>query len=304
VTLVVGIDAGGTKTLGLAAEVPGVPVRSARSGGANLHLHGELSVEKTLAAVLDELCPDDRPDAVCVGMAGVDRPGEDAVVRAMLRRLGYRANAQVVNDAVIALRAASDARAGVVVIAGTGSIAYGVDASGRTARAGGLGPLLADEGSAAWVAHLALVAAVRAADGREAATALLPAMLERLEAPSASDLVPIVYGGAFSRERLAELAPVVSECAARGDGAAQTILDRAARELALAARAVTRSLALSPPFPVVLSGGFLLRAPGLAERFAQHLELPGALPHRLEREPAEGALALAFEMARRGARGS
>jgi N-acetylglucosamine kinase-like BadF-type ATPase len=296
VTLVVGIDAGGTKTLGIAAGRDGRPVRTARHGGANLHVHGELAVEKTLAAILDELCPDERPAALCVGMAGVDRPGEDAIVRGMLRRLGYRANALVVNDAVIVLAAAASARVGVVVIGGTGSIAYGVDRHGRTARAGGLGPTLADEGSAGWVGHEALVATVRASDGRDVDSSLKDAVLRRLGVAAATDLVPIVYGGDFTRERMAELAPLVVEAAAHGDPAAVRILERAAAELCGAARACARRLDLGPSFPVVVSGGFLLSAPGMLERFVRGLDLPGAQVRRLESEPAEGALRLALEL--------
>ena len=163
--LIVGVDAGGTKTQGVVADESGHILKSARAGGANLHVHGELAVEKVLAELLDELCPDERPEALCLGMAGVDRPGEDVVVRSLLRRLGFRGNAIVVNDAVVAIAAGAKNRVGVVVIAGTGSIAYGIDPTGRTARAGGLGPLLADEGSGGWVGHKALLAAVRATEG-------------------------------------------------------------------------------------------------------------------------------------------
>jgi N-acetylglucosamine kinase-like BadF-type ATPase len=138
--LIVGVDAGGTKTTGVVADETGMVLRRARGAGANLHVHGELAVEKVLADVLEELCPDDRPEALCLGMAGVDRPGEEQVVRSLLRRLGLRANAAVVNDAIIAIAAGAPDRVGVVVIAGTGSIAYGIDGHGSTARAGGLGP--------------------------------------------------------------------------------------------------------------------------------------------------------------------
>src|SRR5262245_26605147 len=117
--LIVGVDAGGTKSVGVVSDESGHVLKTVRGAGANLHLHGELATEKALADLLDELCPDERPEALCLGMAGVDRPGEDQVVRGLLRRLGFRANALVVNDAVIVLAAAAHDRVGVVVIAGT-----------------------------------------------------------------------------------------------------------------------------------------------------------------------------------------
>ena len=88
--LIAGVDAGGTKSVGVVADESGHILKTVRGSGANVHVHGELAVEKALAALLDELCPDERPEALCLGMAGVDRPGEDHVVRAMLRRLGFR----------------------------------------------------------------------------------------------------------------------------------------------------------------------------------------------------------------------
>ena len=95
--LIVGVDAGGTKTLGVVADEQGRILKSARGAGANLHVHGELAVEKVLHALLDELCPDEIPVALGLGMAGVDRPGEAAVIRSLLRRLGFRANGSIQN---------------------------------------------------------------------------------------------------------------------------------------------------------------------------------------------------------------
>ena len=120
-----------------------------------------------------------RVAAVCLGIAGVDRPADEQVIRGILRRLGYRETARVVNDAAIALAAGAPERVGIVVLAGTGSIAYGADRAGRTARAGGYGFLLADEGSGYWLGHQALRAAVRAADGRGPQTLLTPARSSR-----------------------------------------------------------------------------------------------------------------------------
>ena len=297
--LIVGVDAGGTKTIGVVADENGRLLKTVRGGGANLHVHGELSVEKVLAHLLDELCPDERPEALCLGMAGVDRPGEDAIVKSLLRRLGFRGNALVVNDAVIAIAAGAHDRVGVVVIAGTGSIAYGIDRQGRTARAGGLGPMLADEGSAGWIGHKALLAAVRAAEGRGEATSLKDAVFHALAVTALSDLPALAYGGGLTREKLAELAPTVIGVAGQGDRVAASILEEAAHELASAARSVVRQLDFGgAPYPLIFSGGLFKGLPSLVESIAERAALHGAIPCRLKHEPAEGALSMALDLYR------
>lgn len=297
--LIVGVDAGGTKTTGVVADETGAILRRARGAGANLHVHGELAVEKVLADILDELCPEERPEALCLGMAGVDRAGEEQVVRSLLRRLGFRANAAVVNDAIIAIAAGAPDRVGVVVIAGTGSIAYGIDRHGSTARAGGLGPTLADEGSGGWIGHRAVLAAVRAQEGRGPETKLREAVFEALAVTSLSELPALAYGGSLTRERFASLTPLVAQVAHDGDPEARAILETAAAELALIARSVTRRLDFSSrPFPLVFSGGLFTGIPGFAEAVAAKADIPDAQPRRLDREPAEGALAMALDLHR------
>ena len=160
---VLGIDAGGTRTVCVCADETTI-LSEARGPGANLQSAGELEVEKVLHDVIAKaLDGGPAPGAICLGMAGVDRRHDAEVVQGILRRIGHRANVTVVNDALIALEAGVPGRAGTVVIAGTGSIAYGRDASGRGARAGGWGYVLGDEGSGYWLGRLALRAVLRAA---------------------------------------------------------------------------------------------------------------------------------------------
>lgn len=298
--LIVGVDAGGTKTRGVVSDESGRVLGTALGSGANLHVHGELAVEKVLAGLLEDLCPDERPEALCLGMAGVDRPGEEAVIRALLRRLGFRGNAIVVNDALIALAAGAANRVGIAVIAGTGSIVYGVDPTGKSARSGGLGPMLADEGSAGWIGHRGLLAAVRAKDARGESTGLAEAFFASLNITSLSDLPPLAYGGVLTRERLAELATTVIAVATAGDRVASRILEEASDELASAARAVAQKLDFNgQPFPLIFSGGLFKGLPGLVEAIAKKAALDDAEPVLLERDPAEGALSMAHDLYQR-----
>jgi N-acetylglucosamine kinase-like BadF-type ATPase len=130
---------------------------------------------------------------------------------------------------------------GIVVLAGTGSISYGQDRAGKSARSGGFGFLLADEGSGYWLGHQALRATVRAADGRGPDTRIRPIVFEALEVSSVSDLVPRVYEKGLPKHRIAALAGVVQRARDEGDAVAAALIDAGARELALAARAVRAS---------------------------------------------------------------
>ena len=296
---VVGIDAGGTKTVGLLADETGKVLAEARGSGANLQTGGELEVEKVFDDVLETLGRDHTISAVCLGIAGVDRPQDEQVIKGILRRLGHRQSARVVNDAAIALAAGAPERTGVVVLAGTGSIAFGADKAGRTARAGGYGFLLADEGSGYWLGHQSLRAVVRAADGRGPATALTALLFEELEVGSVPELVPRVYERGLPKHRIAALAPLVQKAHERGDAVAGELIAHGARELALIATSVARQLALGPePYPVVMAGGVFKGCPALVAPLVAALDLPLARPVRLEVEPALGAVNLALDLLR------
>jgi len=296
-TYVVGLDAGATKTVGLLADDKGRVVAQARGGGANLQVQGEALVEAVFKSLLDELSATGRARALCVGIAGVDRPPDEAAIHEILVRLGYPVH-RIVNDAVIALAAGSPSRTGIVVLSGTGSIAYGIDSSGKTARAGGFGSLLGDEGSGYWLGNQAVRAVVRASDGRGPGTRLTGMILEALGISTTDELVPLMYEQHLPRTSVAGLAGRVEKARAQGDSVASEILSRAAHELALAAQAVARKLRFDGPYPVVLSGGVFQSCPSLGRLLMDRLELPDARPAVLDRDPAQGAVGLALDLLR------
>jgi len=295
---VLGLDGGYTGALGLLASESGTIVAEARAAGASLQTHGEHQVEALLAEVVDELGGLEPLSAVCIGLAGIERPQDETVVRNILKRLGYRERAQVVNNAVVALVAGSAERVGIALLAGMGAIAYGIDRSGRTARAGGLGPLLSDEGSNYWLGCAALRAAVRGSDGRGPQTALTPMVFSSFGAASALELLPVAYERGLSRLQIAALAAAVQKAAERGDAVAEQLLESAAGELACAARAVAERLEFDAPYPLVMAGSAFAACPDLVARVSRRLELPLARPARLEVEAATGAVTLALELLR------
>ena len=292
---VIGVDAGGTKTVGLLADESGAIVRQARAGGANLVAEGELGVEKALYEVVTALDPPGPVAAICLGIAGVDRADNKQLIQGVLARLGFRrAAVHVVNDAHVALVGGAPEGIGIVVVAGTGSIAYGVDRRGQTARAGGWGYLLADEGSAFWLGHAAVRQGVRAADGRGPLTTLYERICREVGVDHPSGLVEWFYDQEHTRTRVARLAAVVQQAADDGDESARGLLDQAAQHLARAARAVARQLEFDDAYSLVLSGGAFRACPSLYARVEASLDLPAARVVRLEVEPATGAVKLAL----------
>lgn len=304
---VLGIDAGGTKTVCCLADGEGRVLGEARGGGANLQAEGELGVEKVLHAVMEEATRGrvSDVDAICLGMAGVDRAGDGAVVRAIMRRIGARSRVVVVNDALVALVAGVGEAPGVVIICGTGSIAYGRNASDQAARAGGWGHVLGDEGSGYWIGRRALRAVARAADGRGPATTLTPRVLAHFSVAAPSDLVYEIYDRQLRHHAIAQLARLVQQARDEGDEVATQILEQAAHELVRAARSVIERLALTEePVQFVLAGGVFSGVPWLCDEL--HRRLPAIAPRgavsRLAVEPALGAVQLALAEARGGAR--
>jgi N-acetylglucosamine kinase-like BadF-type ATPase len=302
---VLGIDAGGSKTVALLTTLDGRVIAEGRAGGANLRTHGELAVEKALHDVIDQVLEGriDRPVAVCLGIAGVDRQDDAATIRGLMRRLGFRQRTLIVNDALIALVAGAGQPVGLVLVAGTGSIAYGVNARGAASRSGGWGPVLADEGSGYWIGRRALVAVMRHADGRGPRTALTPMVLERLRLTRPDDLVNEVYEGAERRQLVATLGPVVAQAQSAGDAVAAEILRDAAAELVLAAASVVSRLEMrGEVFPTFLSGGMFRSIPWLVAEVTERLAevAPRTTVSLLSAEPASGAVKLALAEAAGG----
>src|SRR5918993_611394 len=273
---VLGIDAGGTKTVCQLADDAGNVLSEARGTGANLQAVGELEVEKVLHHVMEEAIGDRPivPAAICLGIAGVDRADDAAVVGAIMRRIGYKARVLVVNDALVALEAGAPGAPGVVVIAGTGSISYGRNEHNQAARAGGWGYMLGDEGSGYWIGRAALRAVLREADRRGPATQLTGLLLNYWGVPRAQDLIAQVYHGTLRPAAIAALAQCVQGAFSDGDAVAIGILRNAADQLESAAVSVARRLEIvGSEFPFVLSGGIYRAVPWLEEELTRRLPM-------------------------------
>ncbi len=242
----VGLDGGGTKT-GLEARAEdGRVLLRATFGSMNLNSVSEQTVAETLQNCVGALralpgglaaCR-----AVCIGSAGVSNPVACQTIERLLRGCGYTGPLRLVGDQETALAGALGRPDGMVLIAGTGSICFGRDAAGKTARSGGYGHKIDDEGSGYALGRDALAAVVRAEDGRIPATALTRLVYERLGIENVRGLVQFTYAPETEKKEIAALAPLVFTAAEGGDAAALQIIARACRELALLVAPVARAL--------------------------------------------------------------
>src|SRR5215203_538366 len=269
---VIGIDAGGTKTVCLLADEHAQTLSQARWLGANLQAVGELQVEKVLHDVMLQAIGDRdvMPAAICLGIAGVDRANDAAIVRGIMKRIGAKARIVIVNDALIALETAAPGQPGIVIVSGTGSIAYGRNAAGEAARSGGWGYVLGDEGSGYWIGRAALRSVLRAADLRGPSTLLTPLLLDHFQVSGPQLLLHEVYHHHLKPSAIGALDVCVQNAFSDGDEAAVGILRGAADELEGAALSVARRLDLmGEPFTFILSGGIFRAVPWLVRELCR-----------------------------------
>jgi N-acetylglucosamine kinase-like BadF-type ATPase len=301
-TYVLGVDGGGTKTTAIVLDRDGAVLGRGQAGPSNRYAVGDATAGEELrraiqAALQSASVTSADVRTICLGMAGADRPGDAAAVAAMVRGVLPASAVQVHNDAVIALAGGVGRLYGVVLIAGTGAIAYGVDAHGHSRRASGWGHLLGDEGSGHDIGLRALRAVLRAHDGRGPATALTSLVLSAWKLDRPENLIGLVYAPDFPRRRIASLLPLVDEAAGAGDAVAGALLASAGQELGQAACAVIRGLGMQQEaFEVVLAGGAFQTRHFLrgAVEATVHALAPGAVLIEPRHEPAMGAALLAL----------
>jgi N-acetylglucosamine kinase-like BadF-type ATPase len=303
--LFLGIDGGQTSTLAVLCDECGRLLGVGRAGPSN-HIHepgGMARMENALRmstqAAFGEAGwqgdPQDLPelDAVCCGMTG----GIE-VVADLFPRVARTQKLVVVYDLVTAHAGALAGAPGVIVIAGTGSVAFGVNSDGVSARAGGWAYIMGDEGSAYDLGRRALMAAARADDGRGPATDLLSTLLSHYQKTSLWDIRTMVYSGEIDRSAIAQLSRLVVQVAQQGDVVAKKIVNEGAIELSEIVRAVITRLGMDREESCVATVGGLFQAgPLVLDPFSNelHKHLPQAKIVPALYQPVIGALFLALK---------
>lgn len=290
-----GIDAGGSKTSALAGNEQ-QDLGRADGPSCKIQIVGEVAARAALQEVIQLACADAKLSAtdlarVCIGISGASNPEVADRVRQTIHEV-TPAPAQVIGDNVIALEAAVGSGPGVVVISGTGSIAYGRNEKGEEARAGGFGPVISDEGSGTWIGKRALRAIAQAG---EPTGVLSRAVMSAWNAQSAAELVS--RANAAPPPDFAALFPLVVQACEQREFMACEILEDAGRELASLADKVIRKLwpRDTATVQVGIAGGVLQNSPQVRRGFTNALRMAQANIKVNQRavEPAAGALAIA-----------
>ena len=298
-----GVDGGKSGTTALLGDEDGRIIGHGRGGPSNHVEEMEQGRAKFIHAIRD--CVSQACDAAalkldttrfqsaCLGFSGGPLDKEP-----ILHEILKCEQMKVTDDALIALAGATGGDPGLIVIAGTGSIAFGRNASGKTARAGGWGYIFGDEGSGFDIARAALRAALRFEEGWGPPTALHAALLAETSSKDANETLHRFYTADFPRPRIAALAKLVDQGAANGDAVAIQILESAAQQLATFAGAVRGQLfAPGEPARVSYIGG-VFRSSRVLARFRMLVELEKA--NRVASPlygPAAGALIEAYRAA-------
>ena len=291
-----GIDGGQSSTVAVIGDGTGRVVGWATAGPCN-HVAAPEARAKFLRIVREcvaqavaraEVGPI-RFRAACMGMSG--GPEDKAT---LLNEAVPADHAIVTHDGRIALAGAMSGGPGVIVIAGTGSLAYGENERGESARAGGWGYIFGDEGGGFDMVRQALRAILREHEGWGPRTALTPALLEATDTGDANAALHRLYTPEWPRARTASLAPLVSRIAEEGDPVAAGILHGAAASLATLAASARRQIwKEGDPVRLAWIGG-AFSSPVLLERFRTLVELEGTVSAAApEHIPAVGALLLA-----------
>lgn len=234
---------------------------------------------------------------LCVGAAGSGNPEGRKMMLEVLQELKLSEKNVVVHDGAISLMGATAGKPGIVLVAGTGSVCFGVNKGGKLGRSSGWGYILGDEGSGYDIARRGMTAALRAYDMRGERTVLIEKFAAKLGLTTIEDLVRKVYAEGMERHQMSALAPLVLEAAQAGDRIASDIISYAGTELGLAAVAVARQLdMLDQEFEVAITGGIL-------EHFGDYImnpvrstvlnHAPGAKFARARFEPVAGAIIIA-----------
>lgn len=293
---IIGLDIGGTKTHGLLLQ-DGVAAADAVAGSANVQNVTPGEAAANLAEIFDAL-GGGQVERVIAGSGGIDTDDDAAALRALIAQQVPGAVIDVIHDTRLIL-AAGESPSGIGVIAGTGSVAWGLAPDGREARSGGWGYLLGDEGSGYWMAREAVRHTLRRFNLGLEPDPLAVSLLRACSVGAPEQLIALFHAPETGRRYWAGKAGIVFDTARQGSAAALEIIQAGSRHLAGLAADTARLLGISGP--VVIGGGLGVHQPLLQEQLRQDLERSGLEDIRfLQQDPVYGARYLAARDVQRG----
>jgi len=292
--IAIGVDAGGTATVAAVSRT-GSAIREATGPAANATTAGVAASAAAIVATMRTALGEDRPDSVHAGVAGAGRPQVAHELEAAIAQAFPSARVVVSDDASIALRAAIPAGPGVILIAGTGSVAY-AENGGIHALVGGHGHLLGDEGSAFALGMAAVRLYARVLDGRAASDDTTNLVARALRAPDRAALHAAIYDARLDPAAIAALASSIVAFAGKGNRTSTKIVQDAARDLGDLIKAALRAAQLTEGSPPIALAGGLLRDNSLLTFLLETRitgDFTGSEILRGGFEPVRGALRLA-----------
>ena len=301
--LLAGVDGGATKTVAVVGRPDGTLLGLARGPSSNYHNIGVKRATGAIYAAVGLACRRARVSVgdlgiVVMGLAGMDSPRDFVVGQRVANLTGLGKRRIVKHDSVIALYAATLGKPGIVVNAGTGSFAAGIDAGGRTIRAGGWGNIIDDEGSAYDIGRLGIRAALRALDRTERKTAIAKLLVRKFKLHALEDIIHEVYKKPMTVEEISSISKLVAQAAVNGDQAARSLFAYEGRALANFVSAIARRLDMTGSKPdIYCAGGVFKAGPVLLNPFRRELrkKVPRFVLRHPKFEPVIGAFILALK---------
>lgn len=254
------IEAGGTKTRAWLVDGAGTILAETAGGPGNVRRLGIGPFAALVSQLTDALAPRSSITRLIVCAAGLGTHAEVEVARSALVLAGFKMDLAVYNDAAAAFEGALEDRPGVLLIAGTGSIAFGRAKNGNEDRCGGWGRELGDEGSGYALGRSVLHRLTWALDGRRQERDLVYLAIHWLELKNDAELAAWVRNAPIDPEKVASMAPFLFDLARRGDPRAQEAMSGGAEDLAVIARTLVMRLDLGPRPLLALHGGLMQHA--------------------------------------------
>jgi len=309
-TLVIGIDGGGTKTSAILADSSGVILAEEAGGPSNFQIIGTEKTADTLFTLITDLCqnagrPIGEVHAVAAGLTGAGRESDQERMHTAFQELARNFGVQfgrirIDSDARVALEGAFEGSSGIILIAGTGSIAFGKTPEGEILRVGGWGRFIGDEGSGYVIGRDGLTAVSKELDGRGRKTMLTAMVADRFGLSNQERIIEQVYKNNFD---IASVAPLVIQAATGHDLECERILNRAAFELSELVRGLTLRMERATRGPrqkIPLSFiGSLLTGESVFSKIVKHkieFSIPQIVVRKPQGSPAYGAVLMALQL--------
>ncbi|WP_442603598.1 N-acetylglucosamine kinase [Paenibacillus sp. KN14-4R] len=305
------VDGGGTKCLAMVVDEKGNILGTGRSGSCNYQGVGRAAVKQELILAIrealngfeviqDSLDQSIEVECAVFALAGLDTNYDREIIYSLvdeaLDELNMKVDNLIIeNDGFAALIGATGGKAGVLVIAGTGSIVFGINEQGESARAGGWGHVVGDEGSGYWIGKRAITAILCAEDGRGKPTRLGEWILPHLGVKDSEDLYNWTYSDEATIEKIAGLQAMVRTAYIAGDEVSKELLEAAVHELFSGVRIVIEKLGLiQTPITIILQGGVLENGDFMRQLLMEKLQklAPLSKLYTVSNEPIEGIIAM------------